>query len=285
METTFKGWRIPGPRRPVLDPPESSAEEETLDGLCGHLRIFQLKKGHRYSTDDLLVSWIGLQTCPRPERILDLGSGVGTIAHLAAWKCPGAKVTSIEAQEISHQLCKKTVALNGMNSQIECVHADFREYFRERSERTYDLIFGSPPYFPMGSGVLGNHPQKISCRFEMKGNVANYCETAAKVIAPGGVFALVFPVDPPFQRARMEEAAEQHGWQIVRQRDVIFGENQTPLIGLYVLMLREDLPTKMHGKTYTEAPLYIRRGLGPVSQITDEYRLIKLSLGMPPTDH
>ena len=52
---------------------------ETLDYLCGHFRMFQYEKGHRFSGDDLLTGWFGTRWCPRPERIADLGSGIGSV--------------------------------------------------------------------------------------------------------------------------------------------------------------------------------------------------------------
>jgi tRNA1Val (adenine37-N6)-methyltransferase len=50
---SFKGWVRPGPVPPGGVAPESG---ETLDGLSGHWRIFQLKKGNRFSTDDLVTA-------------------------------------------------------------------------------------------------------------------------------------------------------------------------------------------------------------------------------------
>ncbi|HMM34817.1 MAG TPA: hypothetical protein PKA62_08795, partial [Thermoanaerobaculia bacterium] len=95
-EDVFRGWRRPGPRPPGgLEP----GEGETLDYLCGSFRIFQAARGHRYSTDDLLVAWWGVGSAPRVDRLLDLGSGIGSVAMAAAWKLPGARVVTVEAQE------------------------------------------------------------------------------------------------------------------------------------------------------------------------------------------
>ena len=68
---------------------------------------------------------------------------------------------------------------------------------------------GSPPYFPVGSGIEGDHPQKVACRFELRGDIADYCAVAVRHLAPGGVFACVFP-QPDGQRERLLEAAARH---------------------------------------------------------------------------
>src|SRR5438132_11919894 len=92
----FKGWAKPGPllRDPVSMVP---GEDETLDAISGDFRLFQLKKGHRFSTDDVLTAFYGTSWCPRAETVLDLGSGVGSVGMIAAWRLPEARFVAVEA--------------------------------------------------------------------------------------------------------------------------------------------------------------------------------------------
>jgi len=53
-EATFKGWTRPGPVPPGGVDLEA---EETLDYLCGHYRILQYAKGHRFIVDDIFLGW------------------------------------------------------------------------------------------------------------------------------------------------------------------------------------------------------------------------------------
>ena len=54
---TFKGWTKPGPIPPgAVSLPEVPGDE-SLDAVSGHFRVFQLRKGHRFSTDDVLTAW------------------------------------------------------------------------------------------------------------------------------------------------------------------------------------------------------------------------------------
>src|SRR3954466_570043 len=84
MDTHFKGWAKPGfvPRASST----TTSADETLDAISGHFRIFQLRKGHRFSTDDVLTAWYGTSWAPSAGRILDLGSGIGSVAMIAAWR-------------------------------------------------------------------------------------------------------------------------------------------------------------------------------------------------------
>jgi len=56
IESHFKGWAKPGPVPPGALSPPVVPDDETLDAISGHFRIFQLKAGHRFSTDDVLTA-------------------------------------------------------------------------------------------------------------------------------------------------------------------------------------------------------------------------------------
>jgi tRNA1(Val) A37 N6-methylase TrmN6 len=280
VKTHFRGWGIPGPLVPGTrgEGPETE-EGESLDALCGQFRIFQLKKGHRFSTDDVLAGWYGTSWCPRADRVLDLGSGIGTVGLVAAWRLPGAKIVTVEAQEESVRLARKSVAWNGLEDRYEIREGDLRDEAVLGAEETFDLVLGSPPYFPMGSGPVGDHPQKVACRFELRGTVADYCTTASRHLARGGVFACVFPVAPREQEERVEAAAREAGLTIVRKRPVVLREGERPLIGVFLLMRDEDLPEEMRGQTWAEPALIIRREDGSVHP---EYAAVKMAFGFPP---
>lgn len=276
MKTTFRGWRIPGPVPPGT---AEAGPGETLDALSGQYRIFQLERGHRFSTDDLLVAWHGTSWCPRAERVLDLGSGIGTVAMVAAWRLPGSKFVTVEAQEESIGLAWRSVAWNGLTDRFELRHGDFRDPGVLQEGDVFDLVLGSPPYFPPGSGLEGDHPQKIACRFEMRGDIGDYCQVAAKHLAAGGWFSFVFPISPTTQHARAREAVRAAGLVIVRERPVTLREGDPSLLGLFGAMRRADLPESMHEKTWIEPPLIIRTRSG---EIHPEYAAVKLAFGFPP---
>ena len=108
-EPNFKGWTKPGPIPPGAQGNGSEVEPgETLDAISGYFRIFQLANGHRFSTDDVLTAWYGTSWCPTARTVLDLGSGIGTVGMIAAWRLPSAKFVTVEAQEESVRLAKKS---------------------------------------------------------------------------------------------------------------------------------------------------------------------------------
>jgi tRNA1(Val) A37 N6-methylase TrmN6 len=277
-ETHFKGWAKPGIIPPGLAAGVTAESDETLDAISGHFRIFQLRDGHRFSTDDILTAWYGTTWCPAARNALDLGSGIGTVGMICAWRLSGAKFVTVEAQNESIALAKKSARYNGITDRYEIRGGDFRAPEILRADEKFDLITGSPPYFPQGVGIESEHPQKLACRFELRGTIADYCATAARHLAPGGFFACVFPHEPA-QLARVETAAKNSGLVIVRKRPVVFREGDPPLIALFGLMRADDLPEWFRGQTWTEPDLVIRTRAG---KIHPEYSAVKLAIGFPP---
>lgn len=276
-EPFFKGWAKPGPIPPGIRQADLDlAEGETLDAISGYYRIYQLRKGHRFSTDDVLVAWYGTSWVPCARTVLDLGSGLGTVAMIAAWRLTGARFTTIEAQAESVALARKSVRFNGLTERFTIREGDFRDPGSLSPKEQFDLVLGSPPYFPPGSGLFGDHPQKIACRFETRGSVVDYCAVASRHLAPGGLFACVFPTE---QLERFQGAAGQAALTIVRQRPVVLREEEAPLLTLFALMRSSDLPPSFRRQTWQEPPLVIRTRLG---RVHPEYAAVKLAIGFPP---
>ena len=269
-EAHFHGWVRPGPRPPGGLEPDA---DETLDYICGYFRIFQYAGGHRFSTDDVLTAWYATQWAPRAALAADLGSGIGSVALVVTWRLPGARMVTVEAQPMSVRLARKSVRYNGLDDRFTIHEGDLREF--TPADR-FDLVTGSPPYFPPGTATEAGHPQAIPARIEVRGSVTDYAAAAARLLAPGGIFAFVFPFD---QRGRAEEALAAHALILLRRRDVVFKEGEPPRISLFTAARVADLPPGR--EAWIEPPLIIRSADG---SIHPEYRMVRLSFGFPPGD-
>lgn len=270
-EPVYRGWRRPGP----LPPGGVDVEDgESLDVICGSWRIFQYERGHRYSTDDVLTAWYGSAHAPRVERAADLGSGIGSVALICAWRLPGATFCTVEAQDISIRLARKTIRYNGLESRFTLYHGDLRDPSILANEAPFDLVTGSPPYFPPGTATEARHSQAVHARIEMRGDVADYAQAAARILAPGGLFAFCFPT---VQTERALKAVDDAGLALIRRRDIVFRLGDPPVITLFAASRREDIPVQYNA--FVEPPLTIRHA----GRATDpEYSAIRLSFGFPP---
>ena len=271
-------------RAEILDLPDID-EPVTLDRISGDWHIHQLKRGHRFSTDDLLTAWLAIEHHPQPVRHLDLGTGIGSVGTLVLWHRlgrpdaeegrvrvdpPHAKplMVGVEAQEVSHRLNRHTLRRAGLEDVVELRHFDFRDpqAVPPEDHGTFDLITGSPPYIPLGKGVVSPHPQRAACRMELRGDVFDYCSVAARALSPEGWLCIVHAYGDP----RPEAALEAAGLTIRDRRDVYFRRNRTPTIAVWAAGfggVREDGP-----------PIVVREADG---EMTDQYLRIRRFMGAP----
>ncbi|HSP34929.1 MAG TPA: SAM-dependent methyltransferase, partial [Thermoanaerobaculia bacterium] len=204
---------------------------------------------------------------------------------ITAWRLPGARFTTIEAQEISIRLARKSVRYNGVEDRFTLIHGDLRVVAGDLARHgaagegdlhadTFDLVTGSPPYWPPGTASEAEHEQAVPARIEIRGSVADYAQTAARILAPGGTFVFVFPTA---QLDRAISALRDAQLALVRRRDVIFKEGEPPLITLFAATRAGEIPSTY--RPFVEPPLIIRRRDGGVP---DEYSAIRMSFGFPP---
>ncbi|MCB9547749.1 MAG: methyltransferase [Myxococcales bacterium] len=166
-------------------------EGETLDVLSNTLRLFQRRRGHRATSDDVLLAGLAVAAAPAARRIADLGTGKGTVALLLARALPAANVVGVEAFPESHALAVRNAALNDLTDRFLPLLGDLRDADVLAGRGEFDLVCGAPPFMPIGSGTLPADAQRASGRFELRGGVEGYAAAAARVLAPGGRVVLL----------------------------------------------------------------------------------------------
>lgn len=243
--------------------------EVTIDALSGQYRLVQRLRGHRWSTDDLLTAWYASRVAAGPERVLDLGSGIGSVLLMLAWVWPRARLTGVEAQPMSAAMARVSARLNGCHERVSIINQDMREPGLALEQGPFDLITGTPPYIPATAGVASPDPQKAAARLELRGSIADYAATASRFLAPGGVFVFVFT----HREARRAEQAVAHaGLSLFKARSVITRKGREPFLRLFAAVKGLENPFSH------EEPLTVRQADGSWSR---EYKQVRRQMGMP----
>lgn len=167
-------------------------EEETLDEILdGHLRVFQKKKGYRFSIDSILLAhFVSLK--PRTCAI-DLGCGSGIILLILAKRFPHVNYTGLEIQENLATLAQRNMKLNDLDSRVKILFGDAQKIKNIVLAHSFDTVIFNPPYRKLKSGRINPALEKAIARHEIKGSLKIFLQTAQYLLKPGGRVFTIYP--------------------------------------------------------------------------------------------
>ena len=272
------GWTAPGPSPAGWD--DAALRPRAGEDLCwlaGDWRILQRIDGHRWSLDDLATAWFAAETVAArpPRRYADLGCGIGSVLLLVAWRFPNARALGVEAQGVSWALARRSVAGNGVRARCEVRRGDLRDPGVVPEGAVFDLVTGTPPYLPPGTGRESSRVQCAPCRIEHRGGIEDYCAAAARLLAPGGWFVTCAG---GMQTSRVVDAAHAAGLRVLRSRAVIPRAGKPPLLAVHALQRAELASTSQGAEVAQLPPLTVRDADG---RWTPEFRALRRDMGMP----
>ena len=137
--------------------------------------------GFPLSTDSMVLAHFA--RLPKNARILDLGSGCGTLGLLLCAKDSGCHVTGLEIDEAAHAVAQQNIRRNSLDSRMESICQDLRRF----SETGFHVCISNPPYFS-GGPASTRHP---TARREDTCQPEELMGAAAKALRYGGDFFLV----------------------------------------------------------------------------------------------
>ena len=173
----------------------------------------------KVNTDGVLL---GAAMTIRPEDrcVLDIGTGTGTIALMAAQRISGNAIR-IDAIDIDEPSATEA-AMNFANSPwAECLHAHNMslDAFAASDDQKYDLIFSNPPYFE--DSLTAPDERKSTARHTSEGlSYRDIFEFAKERLTDSGRVSLVLPADQEAALCRYARMCGLHLFRILRVRTV-----------------------------------------------------------------
>lgn len=241
----------------------------TDDLLTRDVRVFQRAKGHRFSSDDVATAYVAHRTRPSARSVLDLGTGLGSVLLLLGWTLRDAELCGVEAQAMSFELLTRNVARSGFQDRVKVRHGDLRDApLLAGFARKFELITGTPPYFPPEAALDAEDEQRAYARIEYRGGVEAYIEAAAPLLAPGA--ALVLCGDARAEE-RVERASLAAKLTLVGRTCVVARAGQPPLFSIWTLS--ESAPA------FVAETLTLR---GPDGETTADARALREFSGFGP---
>lgn len=211
--------------------------------------------GFPLSTDSMVLAhFIKL---PRSAKVLDLGSGCGTLGVLLCANDPDCTVTGFELTEHAHRAAQENIRANGLQSRMESICADLRQIPEVLPQGSFSLCVSNPPYF---SGGPLSHRTPLARR-EDGCTLAELLKSAAWALKYGGDLYLVHR---PERLGEIIALAAPFRLEAKRLGLLRHAEGQRP--SLILLQLRKG---GKPGLSWEEITLYDKSGIP-----TEEYRAI-----------
>ena len=123
---------------------------------------------------------------PRDARVLDLGSGCGTLGLLLCAADSRCAVTGIELDPPAHDAALRNIARNCLDGRLSSICADLR-LWNPDLPGGYHVCVSNPPYFSGGA----RHSRHAAARREDTCTPKELFAAAAKALRFGGDFYLV----------------------------------------------------------------------------------------------
>ena len=167
------------------------------------------------STDSMVLS--GFIKLSRGAKVLDLGSGCGTLGMLLCASYSDCTVTGVELDEDAHRFALKNAQDNGLEARLTSICADLNDIPNFLAPGSFHCCVSNPPYYPEG-------PASKTLPLARQGanvTLQSLFRSAAWALRYGGDF---FLVHKPEQLAQLCSSACQSGLEpkrlcLIRHRE------------------------------------------------------------------
>lgn len=134
----------------------------------------------------LLGAWANVtKAC----HVLDIGTGAGLIALMAAQRAPLARVVGIDVDKPSVEQALQNVANSPYASRVEIYHCDVREF--SSCNGLFDSILSNPPFYI--NDVLPPSERRLLARNASALPAECLLDAVVRLLSDEGLFSVVLP--------------------------------------------------------------------------------------------
>ena len=170
----------------------------------------------------LLGAWADVMSTRRqphkPAHILDVGTGTGLIALMAAQRNPDARILAIDIDPDAVRQAQENVGASPFARRIVVRQADFREsalLHDEKDGALFNAILCNPPYFE--NALRSPDASRSTARHSDTLTLDDLALSASSLLRPSGTLSVILP----FERRRdMTVACATRGLRLTRETHV-----------------------------------------------------------------
>lgn len=163
----------------------------------------------KVGTDGVLLgAWADLENA---GTILDIGTGTGLIALMAAQRNPMARIDAIEIESNAFEQAQENVTASPWNGRIRVIQTSLQNYY---PGITYDSIVCNPPFFvnstknPNQGRTLARHSDTLSH--------TELISHAMRLLTPDGSLCVILPTTEAIELIHIASQAKLYPFRMTR---------------------------------------------------------------------
>lgn len=243
-----------------------------------HFSVENVESAMKVNTDGVLLGAL-MTVRPSDRTSLDIGTGTGTIALMAAQRLSGlngriqdvpdmspdsdagtARIVAIDIDEASAFEAGRNFAASPWPGMLEAVHSSLADFRTSGAYTCFDHIFSNPPYYDLSLGApdlrrnAARHTESLSYR--------DLIACAADIMADDGILSVILPADSELWLMRHARMSGLYPFRIVRIRTTERKKPSRIVVEFY--RKRQDTPadsllTIHDGPSYTQEYMDLTR--------------------------
>ena len=163
--------------------------------LKGKISVIQSKHSFRYGFDAVfLAAFVNnfLQDYKKKDAFLaDVGSGVGTISLIIAYKNEKIKLTAIENNNQYLELAKENIINNNFQKQIKLLNIDVFD-INKNLINAFDIVVSNPPFYKKYENKSKNELENYAKRIM---NIEYWIDSSVKLLKDKGIIFLIITTE------------------------------------------------------------------------------------------
>ena len=243
-----------------------------------HFSVENVESAMKVNTDGVLLGAL-MTVRPSDRTSLDIGTGTGTIALMAAQRLSGlngriqdvpdmspdsdagtARIVAIDIDEASALEAGRNFAASPWPGMLEAVHSSLADFRTSGAYTCFDHIFSNPPDYDLSLGApdlrrnAARHTESLSYR--------DLIACAADIMADDGILSVILPADSELWLMRHARMSGLYPFRIVRIRTTERKKPSRIVVEFY--RKRQDTPadsllTIHDGPSYTQEYMDLTR--------------------------
>ena len=176
-------------------------------------KVHQDGAAMKVGTDGVLLgAWAYLDG--KENHILDIGTGTGLLALMAAQRSPATRIDAVEIDQTAARQAMENAEASPWFERIRIHHMSIQDFVRQAPIR-YDHIVSNPPFFVRS--LKAPNPSRSAARHTDTLAFEDLISAANTLLAPEGRFSVIYPTE---EAAVFEALASENGLYCNRRTKV-----------------------------------------------------------------